>query len=517
MTARTKQTIGLTGRVMVVLMALLFLPAAFVSAEDLFADVTPDHPTYQALKSLHEKGILKGFPGNRFEGNRGTNRFEVAVALFRTIDELRKVPAPLTEVDMKTLAVLTLDYASEMAAMGVTLDWIDGELKSIRRTINEDLAITSSHAEAPAERRFGSVTVTGDTWVHIDKVEHKIDTVDDNTNTFYQVALNLAATVNESVRIFVRLVNDDVAGAVMEDLEDDTVGVDVAFIEVDDVYDQVDVRAGRQFVSVGQGVVLDDKLDAVVFSRPIDRVDVSLVLADRDEGGESENGYSLKGIHARYDIGDNHCQLYFFQSTQLQGIEPHWYGLSLEGPVMDRAGPFKNVKYKAEYSRYDGDTPLNPVGSAWRGAVSWDMAHRLRATFTFGKGDEEFRPIGIHYWRRPLDLFGSMRHGALPAGSTLATGSLAGIEDTAFILKHSITDRLNASLIHERVAVNDNNLSINETVDYTRDTLGLDYRYKPNTLLELRWDMVHYDRTILNLLPNSGGWERYRLGMKVKF
>lgn len=517
MTAQAQRTIVFTARVMVIVMVLLFLRAAPGEAADMFADVTPEHPAYQSLKTLHENGILKGFPDSRFKGGHPTNRYEVAAALFRTIDELQAAPSLMDAPDMETLSKLCREYTDELETMGVTLDWIDGELKSVRRTINEDLAIARSHAQEPTEGKIGSVTVTGDTWVHIDTIEHKADTVDDNTNTFYQVALNLAATVNESVRVFVRLVNDDVAGAVMEDLEDGTVGVDVAFIEADDVFEQVDVRAGRQFVSAGQGVALDDKLDAVVFSRPVGRADVSVVLADRDEGGESENGYSLRGIHASYDIGDHQCQLYFFQGDHIQGIEPYWYGLSLEGPVMDRAGPFKNVEYQAEYSRYDGDTNINPVGSAWRGAVSWDMARRLRATFTFGKGDEEFSPIGIHYWRRPLDLFGSMGYGALPGGSTLATGSLAGIEDAAFILNHTITDRLSACLVHERVSVNDNSPIINETFDYTRDTLSLEYRYRPNTMLELRWDMIHYDQSVLDMLPNSGGWERYRLGMRVRF
>ncbi len=158
-----------------------------------------------------------------------------------------------------------------------------------------------------------------------------------------------------------------------------------------------------------------------------------------------------------------------------------------------------------------------PAGAAWLAAVSWDLPWELRATVIYGQGDEEFQPVGIHYWRRPLGLFGAMQYGALPAGSTLATGSLSGIEEKAFIIDHGINEQLTLRLIHENVKVNDTNPALDNFLCYHRIGLGLDYRYRPNTNLELAWDTINFNKCMLNRLLNSGGWERYRLGMRVKF
>ena len=507
--------------------ALTFMLTVPGTADDLFSDVPADHWAVKALEQLTQKGIIEGLPGGVFRGERTANRFEVAVVLFKALDGLDTLAGqpvsessrPVDDSDMDMLKKLTAEFANEMATMGVTLAWVEDELKILKQTMQENIQITNSHMAETAPGRHGAVTVTGDTWIHYDVLEYANDTVDDDKDIFYQVALNMAAAINESTRIFVRLVNDDVAGAKMEDLEDGTVGVDVAYVETEDLFGQdIDVKAGRQYVDLGQGVVLADKLDALVFSRPVGAFDVSLLLADQEDDVFTENGFSLTGITARYDFGDYQSQLYFLQGSQVANTEPYWYGLSLEGPLMPEAGPFKNVEYQVEYARYDPDTAFSPVGSAWRAAVNWDMAQKLKATFTFGKGDEEFQPIGIHYWRRPYDLFGAMSFGQLPAGSTLATGSLSGIEDAAIIIDHGVSEKLSVRFIHEKVSVNDNSPAVTNLFDYKRDSLGLDYRYRPNTSLEVSWDKVTFDRAdSISQLEDSGGWDRYRMGLRVKF
>lgn len=120
--------------------------------------------------------------------------------------------------------------------------------------------------------------------------------------------------------------------------------------------------------------------------------------------------------------------------------------------------------------------------------------------------------IGRQYFK-----LGHIGSGALPLGRTLATGSLAGIEDGLIRLDYDIDEKLSAYLLQEKVVVNDNSILIANARDYKRVGLGLSYQYAPNTSFGIQYDSVEYDRSVINDTANSGGWKRVRVEMNVKF
>jgi len=64
--------------------------------------------------------------------------------------------------------------------------------------------------------------------------------------------------------------------------------------------------------------------------------------------------------------------------------------------------------------------------------------------------------------------------------------------------------------------VNDNSF-ITNAYDYKHNTLGISYQYSPNTSFGISWDKVTFDRPEANTLQDTGGWERFRVEMSVRF
>lgn len=497
-----------------VLVTLTVQPFFTPVSADSLADVPADHWAYETIRELSEKGILIGLPGGTFRGNRTTSRLELAVVLFRSIDDDLGLKARAEVEDIEKLKKLAVEVAGDLDSLGVSMNWIKDELKTIRRSIEEDRVIISTHLSG-ADRfrgaRNGDITITGDAWIHVDDVEYETDTVEDDKSTFYQLALNIAATVSEDVSTFVRIINDDLSGAGFgEEGMTGPYGIDLAFIDIRNLFGRGNLRIGRQFVAVGHSLTLDGKLDAVTYSQTFYRTDLTFVAADSEQNGINENGFNLKGVQARYPSGDHMAELFCFRNSTITG-DPLSYGLALEGPFQEK------VDYFFDYCRYDPDRADTRTGSAWLAGVVWDLNETFNVTAMFGVGDEEFEPINIYYWHRLNDMYGNIGVGNLPAGHTRATGSLKGIEDVFLKLDVKISEKLSACVVQERVAVNDNSAIVNNAFDYKRNTLGFDYQYAPNTQLRLRYDLVSFDETPANQLQDAGGWSRKRLELRVRF
>ena len=51
-----------------------------------FQDVRPGHWAYEAIRTLSAKGVLEGYPNNKFQGNKAMTRYEVAQMVARLIE-----------------------------------------------------------------------------------------------------------------------------------------------------------------------------------------------------------------------------------------------------------------------------------------------------------------------------------------------------------------------------------------------------------------------------------------------
>ncbi|HEY9766370.1 MAG TPA: S-layer homology domain-containing protein, partial [Chroococcales cyanobacterium] len=83
-------------------------------------DVSPNHWSYPAIKSLMEKyKVMSGYPDMTFRGTKPVSRYELAAALAAIIEKLDRPTVDedkLLDFDKKTIEKLRAEFKSELAA-----------------------------------------------------------------------------------------------------------------------------------------------------------------------------------------------------------------------------------------------------------------------------------------------------------------------------------------------------------------------------------------------------------------
>ena len=308
-----------------------------------FTDVPFSHWAYDAIKKLSEKGIMSGMPDGTFKGEKGVTRYELAVTLARALEKISSLKGKVDVSDIRTIEKLTVEFADELALLGVKMAALEEELEGIRDVI------ASIKAEVTGFGTHGGgcsgIQLTGDSKIAIDILQYENDTVvdpKDDLFTYYQIGFNFAAPIDEDVSSFMRIVNDDILGMEFDALEDMNFGVDLAFVDVRDFFGLGDIRIGRQFAGLGHSLVLDDKLDAITFSKDIENLKIVLLGADtpsldRNWDGVNEivvkNGFNLKLLDMKYAFSNHEAEFYFAQ-TALVNADPTVFGLSMNGNLV---------------------------------------------------------------------------------------------------------------------------------------------------------------------------------------
>jgi len=492
-----------------------------------FSDVPFSHWAYDAVKKLTDKGIMIGMPDGTFKGEKGVNRYELAVTLARALDKLPSMKGKVDATDLRTLEKLTVEFADELALLGVKVTALEDELQAVR----DDLAVikAGAHDEGGCGGCGGEIKITGDAKVSIGSLKYENDFTNvgaakDDMSTMYQIGFNFAAPIDKDISTFIRIVNDDLQGQKLDAIENGTFGIDVAFIDVKNFFELGDIRVGRQVVSVGHSIALATKLDAIAFAKDIDELKLALIFSDDPVGvNVPKNGFNSKILDLKYAIGEHDAEFYYVQSSYAgnPGMDPVTYGIALDGGLVEE------VDYLIEYSKYDPDVAAGVKGTALLGGVAWDFTDKLAIEILYGKGDEEWMPTGIYYHNRFKDMFGRMDqqagqpgvpgHGVTNMAPTPASGSLRGIKDIMVILDSELTEKTDGCLIYEKVEANDSSALIGNADEYKRLTLGLDHQYAPNTAFGIYYDTVEYDVDTVNTAQNNGGWNRIRVEMSVKF
>ncbi len=97
----------------IVVVVLVAGPAA---ASEGFKDVPADHWAAEAVNTLAQQGILKGYPDNTFRGESPVTRYELAITLARFAQMLQPVQQP--PADKKSEAVPVADPGKQLVSGG---------------------------------------------------------------------------------------------------------------------------------------------------------------------------------------------------------------------------------------------------------------------------------------------------------------------------------------------------------------------------------------------------------------
>lgn len=170
-----------------VLVLVLVLAFALTALANPFVDVPLNHWAYDSVQSLAAKGVIVGYPDGTFGGGKSLTRYEFAEATAKALAYVEGMDFAAAE-DVAILEKLAIEFADELASLGVTVADLEASLGANTEAIN---ALETTVAKL--DTFFDQVVITGDFTASYEKVVVPMTTatLSDETN------INIVATIND--------------------------------------------------------------------------------------------------------------------------------------------------------------------------------------------------------------------------------------------------------------------------------------------------------------------------------
>ena len=304
------------------ILVFLFCFSVLSADAGVFSDIPSGHPTLAAIKNLAEKGIITGLNEKTFAGGRGVTRYEVAMAVFRTMARLEEqiaadIPAVSAE-DLDRIDYLKNEFADELGLLGLRIELAQNRKELLREEV--DRLRTDVRATEKAVKNTGEkVKMTGEWMTRHTWKTHREDHArsafgtarpgnSNNSLTESQIRLRMVAKIDENITMYTRfrLFNrgSDVVTAApsarggafgSNGIGAQTVGdmqVDCAFLEVKKVFHENDwFLIGRSTLQTGHGLLLNADFDAVRYDRLHNKdTYMAQYIFDRHKGSYKDDG-----------------------------------------------------------------------------------------------------------------------------------------------------------------------------------------------------------------------------------
>ncbi len=270
-------------RYLIVLLGVFVLISiAAQAASDPFASLKKDSWAYKSIQDMVKTGIIKKSDFQGIGGKKDLTRYEAAMLVTRILEKiegLRDSTLPrMTRKDVNTLEKLTVEFADELALLGVKLDQIESDVRNLKKDMSQVKKDVNEIKKIVKNDSFGKFNISGDYRIRIDYQPHKEDTIKNNWKSEHRVATNMFTKINDDVSTFLRLEND----FIWNSFGMQSYGrVDQAIVKVDDFFTLFDLKLGRQQFKLGHGLVINDDLDGIHVSRKIDHVKVTVFAFDK--------------------------------------------------------------------------------------------------------------------------------------------------------------------------------------------------------------------------------------------
>lgn len=275
------------GGILAAIFVLLALAAGPASAgNDPFADINTEHWAYSAVSKLAAKGVLDGYADGKFKGDKPITRYEMAMVLARLLEGLPVNEGRLNTADFKTVEKLTIEFSEELSLLGVKVDAIEAELKSLKSEIKEVREEIRQVEEIKNSTR-DKVNVNGEVWMILANVKKAVDTIDDDWVNEAGLYLSYFMEIDDRIAAFVKIKNEEID---LSDIGASSNGtIDELYIDIDGFYELFNMRIGRQRVTLGHSLVLDDKVDGITFTKILDRLEMKFFVFSTRESRPGVN------------------------------------------------------------------------------------------------------------------------------------------------------------------------------------------------------------------------------------
>ncbi|OGK09613.1 MAG: hypothetical protein A2W80_07200 [Candidatus Riflebacteria bacterium GWC2_50_8] len=308
-------------RISMLLIAVMVLSTVAASANP-FSDVPFSHWAYDAVNKLAAKGILQGYPDGTYKGKQTVTRYALAMVTAKMVANVEQMLESgigtnlVTKSDLQTLEKLTVEFADELALLGVKVTALEDDMQVVKEDVSMLKRDVDGIKDYMAKGGMEKVKLSGDMLVRHTNLTHRNDGLlgtswvgnNDNSRTESQIRFKFKANIDENItavarwHVFTKAAEGNPAanpglmaggfgsaGIGGLTMSDDT--IDLAYLHIKDMFRfGGDFTFGRNFYTHGHALLLNDYVDAIRFYKRSGDVDVVFqVLYDRHQGKVYDN------------------------------------------------------------------------------------------------------------------------------------------------------------------------------------------------------------------------------------
>lgn len=302
-------------------MVLAFVLATVASyAANPFSDVPVTHWAYKAVNELAAKKLIEGYGDDTFRGEKHVTRYTLATILARMLQNIEQLTEKalgdklVTKSDLQTLEKLTVEFADELALLGVKVTALEDDMQVVKEDVSTLKKDVEGIKDYMAKGGMEKVKLSGDMLVRHSSLIHNRDYASlgfgntNNSQTESMIRFQFKANIDENVTAVARwrmlnkvnlsagnLVQNGTrmgyAGAGVHGA-DASADIDLAYLHIKDMFRfGGDFTFGRNFYSTGHQMVINDYVDAVKFYKRTGDVDASFyTIYDSHRGSYKDDG-----------------------------------------------------------------------------------------------------------------------------------------------------------------------------------------------------------------------------------
>lgn len=124
------------GVVFVAVLSIISAVGLAASQSVTIKDVASDNVAYESVKLLVSRGYLPLYDDSTFKGSNPVDRYTLAIAIGKLINEIEQGKIRLSDTDQQLLTKVSTEFRQELVNLGVKVDTLNSGVSKLRSDLN---------------------------------------------------------------------------------------------------------------------------------------------------------------------------------------------------------------------------------------------------------------------------------------------------------------------------------------------------------------------------------------------
>ncbi len=150
----------------------MIIASATTASAMSFNDVPANHWACEAVSQMASKGIIQGFPDGNYKGNQNVSRYQLAMMTARMLANIEQNgTGSIAKNDLQTLEKLTVEFAYELALLGVKVTSLEDDMKNVKEDVAGLKKDVSSIKDSIKNGGLDKVKLSGDILINFHHIQ----------------------------------------------------------------------------------------------------------------------------------------------------------------------------------------------------------------------------------------------------------------------------------------------------------------------------------------------------------